>query len=162
MWSRIAYVIARSMQLESGARSQYYLASGHADAEVGRADAGPEMEKPSSSGDWVREAQRMTYRASGSFQPFRLNCPILKPFYGVYLLGFSCSGCGFSRQPRELAAFALEMHTEYLGRVIDPDTHQDRCTADLAIFDIVSASGAGIDAELQWLSAPGTSIFDRV
>jgi hypothetical protein len=119
--------------------------------------------KPRSSDDWMREGQRMTYAATGSLPPFWLNCPILEPGYAIYGLAACALGCGLSLQPRRLATFALEVHTQYLGlRVINPDAHQNRCTTDLAIFDIFSASSAGIDAELQWLSAPGTSIFDRV
>jgi hypothetical protein len=92
-----------------------------------------------------------------------LNSRIVKPGYVIHGLPPCAPGCGFSHQPRRLAAFALEVHTKYVGlRILNPDADQDRCTADLAIFDIVSASSAGIDAELQWLSAPGTGIFDGV
>jgi len=105
----------------------------------------------------------MTYGASGSLPPFWLNSPIVKPGSAIYGLAPCAPGCGFSHQPMRLATFALEVHTKYAGlRIVNPDADQDRCTADLAIFDVVSASGAGIDAELQWLSAPGTGLFDGV
>lgn len=79
------------------------------------------------------------------------------------MLGFVVVQRADTRQIKGLAAFALEDHIRSRGWVgSDRDAHEDRCAADLAIFNIFRAAGADIDAELECFSAPGTSVVDSV
>lgn len=77
------------------------------------------------------------------------------------MLGFLVVQRADTYQIEGLAAFALEDHIRsrrWLGS--DRDSHEDRCAADLAVFNIFRAAGGDIDAELECFSAPGTSVVD--